>query len=231
VTDSIRQRLVDWQLNALVTKYPGLRIVPTDEHVKVIGVLAFSAEAPEKERISDEYEIEISIPYTFPKPLAAVRETARRIPWWFHKLNDGSLCLGAPTRLRLLMTDSGSILEFVERCVVPYLYGHSYLEKHGTLPFGELPHGNPGLSEDLASLFGVGDESAVRGFVEVTAMRKRQANKQACPCGSRHRLGRCHNRCVNQLRQHLGRGWFRLLRYSFDATPASGPRPSRLWQS
>ena len=49
---------------------------------------------------------------------------------------------------------------------------------------------------------------SVGEFVRLTAMRKRHANKQACPCGSGRRLGRCHHRRINTLREQLGRRWF-----------------------
>jgi hypothetical protein len=60
-------------------------------------------------------------------------------------------------------------------------------------------------------LFGVGPEAAVLGFVNLVAMKKRIANKKLCACGSGLRLGRCHNRRVNWLRDRLGRHWFRVV--------------------
>lgn len=170
------------------------------------------------ERIEDEYQIEIVIPYAFPRRLPSVFETANRIPKSFHSMSDGSLCLGSPTRQRLLISSSSPVLRFVQRCVVPYLYGRSHFEKHQTMPFGELEHGHAGIRDDLADLFGIDDEEAVKGFVHVAAMRKRHANKQRCPCGSRHPLARCHHRRVNELRRRLGRYWFREVNASLGAT-------------
>jgi hypothetical protein len=220
VAESIRQRFVQWQIDELLFSYPGLRVVPTTGgYVKITGALAFIREAPGKERIEDEYLVEITIPYAFPKCLLSVRETGRRIPRWYHTLRDGTLCLGSPTRLRFIVSGSASVLRFVERCVVPYLYGYSYFERHKSLPFGELQHGISGLREDLASLFGVDDERSISSFVRLAAMRKRQANKHSCPCGSSRRLGRCHHRRVNELRARLSRRWFCVVRHSLGAMP------------
>jgi SEC-C motif len=177
----------------------------------LVGVLAFVAEASGKERLEDEYQIELSVPGGFPGSVPSVRETGGRIPPSFHKLADGALCLGSPTRLRLILSESPSILRFVERCVIPYLYGYSYFERHGILPFGELDHGDPGIRQDFASIFHIDQEEMVREFVRLTSMRKRHANKQPCPCGSQRRLGRCHYRRVNSLRGRLGRYWFRMV--------------------
>ena len=63
----------------------------------MIGSLAFAAEAPGKERIDDEYQIELLIPDGFPEEIPSVRETGGRIPPPFHKLYGGALCLGSGT--------------------------------------------------------------------------------------------------------------------------------------
>jgi hypothetical protein len=91
------------------------------------------------------------------------------------------------------------------------LYGHAYFEKHGVMPFSELRHGESGILQDLASLYGTSSNAAVVGFVRLTALSKRVANKAPCPCGSSRRLGRCHSRLTNYYRGRLGRGWFRML--------------------
>ena len=184
------------------------------------------AEAPGKERIADSYQIELSIPDGFPAWIPSVRETTGRIAPSFHKLDNGALCLGAPTRLKLILAGWPSILQFVERCLIPYLYGHSYFEIHEIMPFGELIHGEEGIREDFAALFGTDRRDAIREFVRLTAMRKRQANKQSCPCGSLRRLGRCHHRRVNTLRDSLGRRWFSMVGHTIREDTVQGPSNS-----
>jgi hypothetical protein len=197
-----------WLLEELLVRYPGLRFAPSRAGlVELTGCLAFAAQPKNLERIDDEYQLEIAVTEKFPKELPSVRETAGRIPDWFHRLSSGALCLGSPTRLRLIAAESRSLLRFIERAVVPYLYGHSYFEKYRTIPFGELDH-QAGIIQDFASILGI-EDNAVREFVWLATMRKRQANKHPCPCGSRRRLGCCHHRRINRLRDQLGRGWFR----------------------
>jgi len=211
MTESLRQRFARWRMEELLLKYPGLGGPASYTYVNLAGTLFFCAEGPSKERIEDEYKIEILVPLGFPERIPSVREVAGRIPASFHKLEDGSLCLGSPTRLRLVLLDSPSIICFVERCIIPYLYGYSYFEKHATLPFGQLDHGIPGLLQDLASLYGIDRTDIVPEFVRLTSMKKGNANKQPCPCGSQSRLGQCHHRQVNRLRDTLGRNWFRVI--------------------
>jgi hypothetical protein len=227
--ESVRDRFVRWRLEELLIRQPTLRLVPAPSGwARLAGVLAFVASAPEREQIADEYHIEIDVPDSFPAQIPSVRETQGRIPADFHKLEGGDLCLGSPTRLLLIARESPTLPRFVDRCVIPYLYGYSYFEKYGTMPFGELEHGGAGIRDDFASLFGVGGATAVAEFIRVTSMRRRQANKERCPCGSLRRLGRCHHRRVNGLRKRLGRKWFRMWhaalrsrRVSADRKPAA----------
>ena len=201
--------LLKWRVEELLRKYPELRLQPTASADTIIaGSLEFSAQPGGQKLVSDQYEISISIAPGYPRATPLVRETARRIPPNFHKLDTGHLCLGSPTRLRLILAETPSLLSFIERCVVPYLYGYSIVESGGVLPFGELSHGARGLRDDLASMFGMDDDLVLLGFVRLLAMKKRTANKLPCPCGAGMRLGRCHNRKLNTLREKLGRGWF-----------------------
>jgi len=148
MTEFLRRQFEHWCVEELLCKYPGLRLRPVAaREVIIAGTLLFHAEAPDKERIEDEYEIEIAIPESFPKWIPSVRETEGRIPPDFHKLDDGSLCLGSPTRLLLLLSESPSILAFVERCVIPYLYGYSFYKQYGAMPLANCHIINRGFAK------------------------------------------------------------------------------------
>ena len=205
-----KDRFKRWQLDELLRAYPDLRLRPAvGETIRLAGWMAFSADADGLERIDDAYEVEIIVPPGFPRDLPLVKETAGRIPNSFHTNDDGSLCLGSPVRQHLELSRSPTLPGFVQLCVIPYLYGFSFREKHGKLPFGELDHGKKGIRNDFAELFGVTNHDAAVRMVQLASMKKRDANKRPCPCASGRRLGKCHNRRVNELRKQLGRTWFR----------------------
>jgi hypothetical protein len=201
---------MELRVEELLREQPGLRLQSVvDGELRFAGSLDFSADASGRERISDRYELELRVPRAFPREPALVRETGARIPKGFHTNSDGTLCLGSPTQLRLTLFRAATLPEFVEHCVVPYLYGFSYHEKYGELPFGELAHGSRGLRQDFAELFGVKESVAIE-LVRLASLKKRVANKLPCPCGSGCRLGRCHNLKVNLIRDELGRNWLRM---------------------
>jgi len=206
--------LLNWGIAELLDKYPELRLRPTERgYTTIAGSFEFTAQARGQGPIADCYEISISVPPDYPRTPPLVRETGGRIPRDYHKLDDGHLCLGSPTRLRLILAETPKLLSFVERCVVPYLYGYSLVESGSAPPFGELAHGFRGWRDDLADLLGTDDDHALLGFIRALTLRKRIANKMPCPCGTGLRVGRCHNRRLNLLREKLGRRYFSALLY------------------
>lgn len=208
---SFLERVAKWQFSSVRAAYPDLRLAPANDGLtRIVGPIRFSAQPRDLERIDDEYEIEILIPPKFPNHLPIVREINGRIAAAYtHRNRDTTLCLGSPTALRLRIVDGQPLLSYIERCIIPTLYGHSFFERHGVLPFGELKHGIAGIREDLAALFGVDNHELALDFVRLAALRKRVANKRPCGCRSGTRLGRCHHRRVNDLRRRLHRQWFR----------------------
>lgn len=209
MTGGVADRYRRWGVDVLLESHPDLRIIPTvDESLKVGGVLRFRVRGPRQQYIEDEYSVEMRFPAEFPAEFPSVFETGGRIPEDFHKLEDGSFCLAAPTAIKLGLNAGMTLAQFVEAFVVPYLFSFSSFERTGSMPYGELEHGKEGLRQHFATLFGVDDRVVALEFVRLTSLKKRRANKVACPCGSGRRLGRCHNRTVNGLREKLGRGWF-----------------------
>jgi len=210
-----------WGIEPLLDKYRGLTICPNGSTDLVLsGPLAFSAHHASNEPILDNYDVKMVVPDTFPAELPSVWETSGRIPRSFHAHNDGSFCLGSPIRLRLKVRRCPTLLAFVERCVIPYLYSFSYLQRHGKLPYGDLAHGNEGLVADYMVIFGIQDEHRCLEFLRLAGIQRRRANRHPCPCGSGLRVGKCHNKTLNRLRGICGRLLFRdeYIRLSYSAT-------------
>ena len=96
MAETSRQRFARWGLEEVLRAYPWLRLAPASEGtLRLVGSLAFAAEPSGRERIDDEYEIEVTVFPGFPACVPSVRETAGRISGTYHKLDDGSLCLGS----------------------------------------------------------------------------------------------------------------------------------------
>jgi hypothetical protein len=178
------------------------------------GRFAFTARHCEAGEIEDAFDLEIEIPVAFPRDVPVVTEIGGRIPRdanYHVNTSDNTLCLGSPLRLRQLLAADPTLTGFAEKCLIPYLFAQSRnLASHGGFAFGELAHGLPGMLEDYVALFGVKETSEVVEVLRLLGMKTRQANKMACPCGCRRRLGRCpFNARLAKFREVANRPWFR----------------------
>lgn len=198
-----------WGLADVMRRHPGLRLRPrtTDAVVLAGNIRCWAAGAGGV--VDEVYAVELWVPPAFPRAVPVVFETGGRIPQSFHHLENGALCLGSPTALRLMLQDVRTIGGFIDAVVTPYLYGHACYVRSGEMPFGELEHGAAGLESNLIRVFGAPEGSDVPGLLHLAGLRRRHANKHPCPCGSGVRLGRCHHIQVNAMRRRLGRGWWR----------------------
>lgn len=213
-------RFTELAIDDLLDAWPGLRRAPvytTDESV-IAGTLAFSLEPPGLPRIEDDYLVRIDVPLgrdAFP----IVRETAGRIRRVVdeHVNPDGSFCLGSPLALAVKLGRSPTLIDFVDQCVVPFLYAASW-RQHGRSgwPFDELPHYGPGMLEDYQRLLGVNGAHRVGQALTALRHRPRVANKMECPCGCARRLGKCGYRMrLANLRASVTRTFFRSLHYDY----------------
>lgn len=138
MASSPRAQLAAWGLEELLVAHPGLAIRPrAGGELLIAGEFRFLARSNGTE-IEDSYRIEMTVSSDFPRELPRVKETGGRIPLDFHHYPDGTLCLGSPIRLCLILDVGATLAEFTERCLLAYLFAYSYKEKYGTLPFGEL---------------------------------------------------------------------------------------------
>ncbi|HXJ38714.1 MAG TPA: hypothetical protein VNH18_05520 [Bryobacteraceae bacterium] len=89
------------------------------------------------------FQLEIRVPKTFPGIMPSVRELAGRIPKTFHKLQDGSLCLGSPLKLRVMLRAVPTLAK-AEKAI-----GRDRIGAHGAKPRIEHPFRKLSLKDDV----------------------------------------------------------------------------------
>lgn len=202
-------------INELLAAWPRLRRFPSRRaNVAVVGgALGFTLTPPGRPTITDSYQVRIEVPLFPTETLPPVYEVGQRIRRTLdnHVNSTGNLCLGSPLQLRLKLGHSPNLLDYVEQCVVPFLYGATWREQgYPGFPFEELAHGVPGLYDDYQRLLGGHTDASVRAALQVLTKPKRVGNKLLCPCGCRLRVGRCNYRVsLNALRGVAPRAFFR----------------------
>jgi len=196
-----KEALIRQQFEELAQTYSGLALCEdVPGRCAIRGMLSFSATAQDV-TITDAFSILIMLPHDYPNSPPTVQETGGRIPANFHQYGDRTLCLGAPVEVWRRFKADPRLVAFVGTLVVEYLYGYAHLEKHGTLPFGELSHGCQGIREYYQDLFNTDDVQIALALLKLLADDAYRGH-HACPCGSGRILRKCHGPVLLGLLEH-----------------------------
>jgi len=235
--DGVVSLMID-QVTEAQTEQPDLELVlDSSGRMIVQGTLRFCIEHDGR-TFKDAYQVELTIPSDYPDSPPTIRETGSAIPDDFHKFpKTGNLCLGAPVEVRRVFAQGRTLLSFINRLVVPYLFSHSYFRDHGELPHGDLSHGMLGLLEYYKEFFSA-------SALTVMKLLKLLADDLApplmrCPCGSGKTLQDCHGPKLDELRSHYPANCYAAeLREMVTTAAAAGIRlpdrdvmPKRMWKN
>lgn len=208
----MEQGLIIDQFDELRSLYSGLTLQKTDGVWNIQGLFVLNANFAEQ-LIEDEYSILLVVPESYPDCVPIAYETGNRIPREFHKFTKGNLCLGEPLAVWKTFSEQPTLLGFVQKCLVPYLYSYSYFCQYGKLPFGDLSHGESGRIKYYQDLFNVQSEHSLFGLISILAQDEYRGHIQ-CPCGSKKRLRYCHGPQVLEIMRFAPPGYFKAL-YQF----------------
>jgi len=183
-------------IDDLLAAFPRLRRRPTRERGRAVaaGLIRFEASSSGMPTITDEYRIRLEFSLHPSSTLPKAFEEGGRIPAVSdsHVNSGGDLCLGSPLRILQSLGPNPTLVAFVEKCVVPFLYAASWREQGlPGFPFDELRHGAAGLVADYERLFSVSGPDKVARALLLLGKRKRVANKAPCPCDCGRTLARC----------------------------------------
>lgn len=190
--------------NDVINKYSTLSAKSTESGITLYGILILNAEYNDIP-LYDEYEIEVDIPQEFPESLPKVREVSNRIPQEFgHFLDDGSLCLAAMCELADFVASNGTIIGYIEKYVMSYLYAASYFSRYKEIPFGERTHGIVGIKEAYMERYNCDEEDVLISLLRVLVGLQRYRGHDTCPCGSNKKLRECHGgRLLSDIQSEL----------------------------
>jgi hypothetical protein len=198
VREDLRQQIIE-----LSGVHKGLtNIVERDVETIVSGTLPFEASADGLETIRESFAIELIVPHSFPNALPRVKEIGGRIVADYeHRNPGGTLCLAVPVEQRRVFFEQPTLLGFVNRLVIPYLYGYCFWKKHGRHPFDEAAHGYEGILRHYIDTLGLHDDLAALGVICFLFEHGYRGHHE-CPCGSGLRVRACHGPALRALHEH-----------------------------
>ncbi|ENK0555411.1 hypothetical protein AB2T19_000151 [Clostridium botulinum] len=181
------------QIHEVLLRFPELKLSKVQNDMLISGKLNINCEYKD-EHIIDDYEVVIIIPFEYPKVLPKIREIARRIPLKYgHIYSDGELCLAPDEEIKLFFYEKISLNSWIDNYVIPYLFGYSYYEKYGVMPFGERSHGKAGVKEFYKEFFNISTEKQLKKFFDYIRNKEyRYRGHHLCPCGSGNKVRNCH---------------------------------------
>lgn len=189
------------EIPALQERYPHLHFRLSGGKMSLSGGLKFDRRY-RRVRIADTYQIVVTIPPDYPCTIPTVAEVGGRISRHFHRFRDGSLCLGAPVEIASKFKRNPTLAGFLSNCVEDFLYNHSYYEKYGHMPWGELAHGRQGIEQYYRDRLGVSDHSIVLHLMAALVEGK-DGWHAPCACGSGKRHRDCHGPQIRRVRAVL----------------------------
>jgi hypothetical protein len=183
-----------------------------NNHTFLQGKFDFTVIMANGDRLIDDYDLKIIIPFNYPKEIPKVYELENKIPRdGRHHINpDDSLCLGSPFRIHIILSKNLSIVNFAENILVPYLFAISKQKKYGGPIFpDELAHGKAGILVEYQQIFKLRSKEQINYVFELLSKKRRIANKMLCPCECGLKLGSCHyHNILNQYRHVTYRSGF-----------------------
>lgn len=178
------------------------QVVEQDGETLLSGVLEFEASAEGLETLTDSFVVELTIPCEFPEKLPLANETGGRIEADYDHLNpDGTLCLAVPIEQRRVFFEQPSLLGYVDRLLVPFLYGYCFWSKHGYHPFDEAAHGHEGILDHYIETLNLQDPIAALAVI-CFLFEYGYRGHHNCPCGSGRRVRICHGPALRSLHDH-----------------------------
>ena len=192
-------KLVVDQFVQVQVEHPNLELVLTNTREMIVrGIVRFDIERDNRS-YRDSYQVEITIPEEYPTVIPESYETGGSIPIHFHRFRkSGKLCLGAPIELARVFSQDRTLIHYINKLLIPYLFSFTYFREHNDMPHGELSHGSLGLAEYYGEFFSA-------GLIAVMKLLKLLSDNFApplmpCPCGSGRNLKDCHGPRLDELK-------------------------------
>ncbi len=183
------QSSIEFQVDEVLKKYPSLKL--DIEKSLLIGDLIVDKVD------EDDYEVEIDFS-CFPTRFPIVWETGERIPRKLdrHIYSNGSCCFTTKAMQEILLkTEVKTLLDFIDKMLIPFLQNNSYYELNKCYKNGEYLH-DIGVAtfETYMDILGIEDIRVICQLIQERLFTKNKIRpNEFCYCGSGVKIKKCNN--------------------------------------
>jgi len=184
--------IIEKEVEVVLKKYPGF--IYNKESGMLFGILNVDNEG------EDCYDVDINL-NTYPGNFPLVKESGR-IPQKPHRhINgDGTCCFTTKAKEQILMRKQiKSLLDFIQRIIIPFLRNNSYYEINKCYKNGEYHHGIPGIIEGYKDILKISDNSLLVNLLIARSKKIKIEKNKVCFCGSKKKVKDCHLHCYTDL--------------------------------
>lgn len=186
-------------LEEFVRTFPTVDICPEgDGACRLLFEYSLNAEFADVP-LAEDFGLEMLVESDFPNIVPSVRETTDIIPPDYeHLFLDGTFCLGINGELVERLLREPSLIAFLQGPVASYLYTALFHRLYGRYPYGDRPHGAPGIIQFYSERLEGANDAATLALMEEIASGKYRG-KAPCPCGSGKATRSCHGSLIRPL--------------------------------
>jgi hypothetical protein len=170
--------------------YPTLRLELGDGKAEVLGTFPILDEDGVE---LDRWQVSIELPEGYPNELPVVRETGGRlVPTRDNHVlpSDGTACVLLPETRYRWFPRGATFQQYLEGPMRSYFANQSYRARGGSWTHDEWAHGARAAVDFYKDL--LGSKEDIVGWRGLIAMGLRIRGDQACPCGRRWSVSKCH---------------------------------------
>lgn len=196
----IENPLSEEAVSALLNTHGGFKLLHNDRNETVlVGPYALDA-VYESVRLTEDFELQLTVPADYPKSLPRVREISTIIDRNYeHLYTDGTFCLGIQGELLLEQLQNPSLAAFLDGPVRSFLYSYLFHERYGRYPFGDRVHGAIGILQYYEELFEETDSISTIMLLRAVCSDNYRGHL-LCPCGSGLIARKCHGKTILELK-------------------------------
>lgn len=180
------------QVAALLTQYPGLRIVSSNKDKIIIAGQINRIRSYKNYPIEIIADIKVCIPINqdvFPLIFDEGKCIDTNYP---HRYRSGELCLATSFDIRKHFLTGFDLIQWMEDFVETYYYSYLYYKQFGVYPFGDRSHGGSGILQSYQDYFEEHDMDVLANILIKIKEIDSYRGHHFCFCGSGKKMRNCH---------------------------------------
>lgn len=152
---------------------------------------------PNTGKVWETYEICIFVPQGFPNIIPSTFSMDKKISGNRHINGNGTFCLGLPVELSLILGKNYSLIDYIDKLLIPYLATQKLVDLGQGWVNGEYSHEEKGVVEYYKEKLNCKKINTIIQCLRILIGIQRNRPNSTCFCGSRKKYKDCHQHIIH----------------------------------